>query len=144
MSMIKIVRCDRLDYAVLAGIWERSVRASHDFLPEEVIVEIRNRLIPEYFPAVEIYAVDVNGVLTGFVGQSGDKIEMLFVDGNQRGHGYGTALLDFAVKRGAVSVDVNEQNPLALEFYLSKGFQVVGRDNTDDSGREYPILHLSL
>ncbi|MBD5359047.1 MAG: GNAT family N-acetyltransferase, partial [Bacteroides sp.] len=41
-------------------------------------------------------------------------------------------------------VDVNEQNISALNFYLAKGFKVTGRDETDEAGRPYPILHLSL
>ena len=45
---------------------------------------------------------------------------------------------------GADCVDVNEQNPLALGFYESKGFHIVGRDDRDEAGRPFPILHLSL
>lgn len=60
------------------------------------------------------------------------------------GRGMGTKLLDFAKTRGADSVDVNEQNPRALAFYLANGFRIVKRDEYDSDGRPYPILHLSL
>lgn len=69
---------------------------------------------------------------------------MLFIDGDARGRGYGSTLIEFAKENGATKVDVNEQNPMALAFYQSKGFRIVGRDATDDAGRPYPILHLSL
>lgn len=128
----------------LLGIWERSVRATHGFLDETAIREIKLVLIPHYFPNVELYAVAEDDSLMGFVGLHGDMIEMLFVDGDCRGCGYGSALIDFAKARGAVRVDVNEQNPLAISFYLAKGFRITGRDNTDDAGRPYPILHMSL
>lgn len=141
---MEIVRCNERDYEALAGIWERSVRATHDFLREEDFEAIRAALIPDYFPNVELYAVADNGAYTGFIGLGGDAIEMLFVDADRRGRGYGSALVDFALRHGATKVDVNEQNPSALHFYEAKGFTAVSRDETDDAGRPYPILHLSL
>ena len=93
---------------------------------------------------VDLYAVAENDVLVGFIGLQDDKIEMLFIDSDNRGKGYGSTLLEFAKKLGATKVDVNEQNPLALAFYQAKGFRVTSRDETDDAGRPYPILHLSL
>lgn len=142
--MQKIVRCNTADYTTLRDIWERSVRATHDFLDEAAIGEIKAALIPDYFPNVELFAVSDDDTLVGFVGLQGDMIEMLFIDSDCRGHGYGSSLIDFAKDRGATKVDVNEQNPLALSFYLSKGFRIIGRDCTDDAGRPFPILHLSL
>lgn len=80
----------------------------------------------------------------GFIGMSHDSIEMLFIDSDRRGQGYGSALIEFAKQRGATKVDVNEQNLSALNFYKAKGFRIISRDETDDGGRPYPILHLSL
>ncbi len=142
--MWSIRKCEPNDYPVLVDIWERSVRASHDFLTERVINEIKEALIPEYFPAVELYAVDSNGCMTGFVGIAGDKMEMLFVDSRWKNCGYGSALIEFAKLHGVTKVDVNEQNPAAIEFYKSRGFHFVGRDETDEAGRFYPIVHMSL
>jgi putative acetyltransferase len=45
---------------------------------------------------------------------------------------------------GASTVDVNEQNPQAVGFYLHEGFQQVGRSPLDGLGKPYPLLHLSL
>lgn len=142
--MQKIVKCNIEDFLTLQGIWERSVRATHDFLDDAAINEIKASLIPDYFPNVELYAVSHNDTLVGFIGLHGDMIEMLFVDSGRRGCGYGSSLIDFAKDRGATKVDVNEQNPLALSFYQAKGFRIIGRDDTDAAGRPYPILHLSL
>lgn len=128
----------------LQRIWERSVRATHVFLDDTAIGEIKTALIPDYFPNVELYAVSDNNHLVGFIGLNGNMIEMLFIDSDSRGCGYGSSLIEFAKSRGATKVDVNEQNPSALLFYLSKGFRIIGRDNTDGAGRPYPILHLSL
>lgn len=70
---------------------------------------------------------------------------MLFVRPEYRGRGCGRKLVEWAVARqGADSVDVNEQNPQAMGFYLRMGFAVAGRSETDDAGRPFPILHLRL
>lgn len=141
---MRIIRCTESDYGTLAEIWERSVRATHDFLKEEDFNDIRKVLIPDYFPNVNLYAIACDGMYAGFIGLSSATIEMLFVDSSYRGQGYRSALIDFARQRGATKVDVNQQNTSASGFYLAKGFRVISRDETDDAGRPYPILHLSL
>ena len=52
--MHRIVKCNKEDYMTLAGIWERSVRATHKFLDEEAIVEIKAALIPDYLSLIHI------------------------------------------------------------------------------------------
>jgi len=44
----------------------------------------------------------------------------------------------------AERLDVNEQNPQALGFYLHEGFEVIGRSETDGLGQPYPLLHMKL
>lgn len=131
------------DYEVLVAVWERSVLATHHFLAQEDFYAIKRLLPTVYLPSVVIYVVTVDGKIVGFIGLSIPNIEMLFVDDGYQGCGLGSALLNLALEHGATSVDVNEQNQSALQFYLSKGFRVVGRDDTDGDGRPYPILHLS-
>lgn len=140
----KIIKCGTKDYSTLVGIWERAVRATHGFLDEETLQEIKEALIPAYFPNVDLYAATYGGKPVAFIGLSDTTIEMLFVDNDSRGRGYGSLLVDFARRKGATKVDVNEQNPVALKFYQSQGFVITGRDETDDAGRPYPILHLAL
>ena len=130
--MRKIIKCNKVDYPSLTDLWERSVRATHDFLTDDAIAAIREDMLSKYLR------------VCGFIGVSDNKIEMLFVDSDKLRQGYGSALLDFAMMRGYRRVDVNEQNEGALAFYLSKGFRVIGRDDTDAEGRDYPVLHLSL
>lgn len=142
--MTEIIKCTADDYAELAAIWERSVRATHGFITEDDITAIRHQLESNYFTNVELFAVRDGSSTAGFIGLSSNRIEMLFIDSHKIGCGYGTMLVDYAKGRGADEVDVNEQNQAALKFYLSKGFEIIGRDDTDDAGRPYPILHLRL
>lgn len=142
--MLKIEKCGENCYRTLVKIWERSVRATHGFLTDDAISAIREALVPNYFPNVELYGLKDDGTIRGFIGLSDDRIEMLFIDGDFHGKGYGSALMDFAKALGATKVDVNEQNPRALDFYLKHGFRTIDRSETDEAGRPYPLLHLSL
>ena len=42
---------------------------------------------------------------------------------------------------GVDELDVNEQNPGAVEFYRRRGFEQVGRSPVDSDGRPFPLLH---
>lgn len=84
-----------------------------------------------------------NGRIAAFMGLSDDMLEMLFVLPEEQGHGYGKALVDYAINRcGIHKVDVNEDNRQAYKFYLHMGYKVVGRDELDSCGKPFPILHL--
>lgn len=137
---------DRRDYAELIEVWEASVRATHRFLQESDIQEIKSRMAGEYLPGVErLGCIREGGRIVAFIGLSGDHIAMLFVRPDRRGTGCGRRLVGEAVARyGARTVDVNEQNSQAAGFYLRLGFAVAGRDERDDAGRPFPILHLTL
>jgi len=144
--MITIEAGRPVHYPTLLKIWESSVRATHDFLPEEEIQALRPLLENLYFPAVTLSIARLveDGSIVGFVGVSEKRIEMLFVEADQRGKGTGKALLRHAVVQGADALDVNEQNPQAVGFYQQQGFEVVGRSEHDGQGRPYPLLHMKL
>lgn len=127
----------------LLQIWEGAVRATHHFLTEEAIVALRPT-VGQALAAVPVDAlVDEEGRIVAFIGVANGKIEMLFVDAQQRGRGLGRLLVHHAVaNRHAAAVDVNEQNPAAHGFYERMGFVVTGRDELDAQGNPYPILHM--
>jgi len=138
------VRPDEYDRAV--DVWEESVRATHDFVSDEEIGFFRP-LVRAGLPAIRqlVGLRDAHGQLVGFLGAAESKVEMLFLHPSVRGRGGGRQLLEHAVDTfGAVLVDVNEENPQAVGFYLHNGFQVVGRSELDSTGKPHPILHLRL
>jgi putative acetyltransferase len=133
------------EYPALASIWRRAVDATHDFLADVDRDEIEAKLESVYFPAVAIFVAERDGRPVGFSGVLDGALEMLFVDATQREGGVGTALLAHAISNhGVTRVDVNEQNTAAAGFYTHRGFEVVGRSQTDEAGRPYPLLHLRL
>jgi len=127
----------------LAALWERSVRATHDFVSEEDIVFFRS-VVREGLVSLEVGYAECDGHPAAFVAVGGDKVEMLFVDPGFFGQGVGKALLAWAVERGAGYVDVNEQNHRARGFYERMGFETISRDETDENGRGYPVLHMAF
>ncbi len=133
----------REEYPRLVAVWRTAVDATHDFLAVEDRDAIEARLASDYFPHVELVVAEREGAVVGFAGTAGNRLEMLFVDAAERGHGVGTALLAHVVEHGVTAVDVNEQNPQAVGFYRRRGFDVVGRSELDGDGRPYPLLHLA-
>ena len=141
---IRLARADEVDG--LVALWERSVRATHGFLSDEDIVELR----PQVRDALgddqlELWVlVDADETPTGFLGLAGNDISALFLDAPARNRGAGRRLIAHAqsLREGELTVDVNEQNPAAVGFYEALGFVVVGRSPLDDEGRPFPLLHM--
>ncbi|AGZ36630.1 GNAT family N-acetyltransferase [Pseudomonas sp. SWI6] len=134
------------DYPELVRVWEASVRATHDFLPESYILLLREHVLRRYLDAVMLICCkDRRQRILGFAGVSNGQVDMLFVAPESRGIGVGKRLLHYAIEElNAERLDVNEQNPQALGFYLHEGFEVVGRSETDGLGQPYPLLHMKL
>ncbi|MBW3468618.1 GNAT family N-acetyltransferase [Arthrospiribacter ruber] len=135
------------EHPALLEIWEASVRATHDFLTEEKIQEIKQIIIEgKAFSHVDLYSFfDLEGNRLGFLGLSSDKIEMLFIHPIYRGQGVGQALTRFAIYEKNISrVDVNEQNQQAVGFYRKMGFETFKKNPLDAQGNPFPILEMSL
>ena len=144
---MNIRRAIPTDRGVLVDIWLRSVRATHTFLSEE---DIQSLLPPtwDYLtsdgPELWVLCTDA-GVVVGFMGVSGSKMEALFLAPEFHGQGGGRRLVRHAQElRGELTTEVNEQNPAARRFYEACGFVVEGRSELDDAGRPFPLLHMRL
>ena len=133
------------DFDELTDVWEASVRATHDFLPDSYIQLLRQLVKDQYLDAVMLICCKdpVSKRISGFAGVAAGKVEMLFIHSHFRGQGIGKCLLKFAIDElNAQALDVNQQNPQAIGFYLKQGFEVVGRSEKDGMGQPYPLLHL--
>ncbi len=145
METITEIGWARREYAdELMAIWEASVRATHHFLKESDIRRLRPRVREALKITSRLFAVNCDDEIAGFMGVSGDSLDMLFLLPGMRGRKLGRRLLDFAVNELKVRfVDVNEENPAALGFYLHCNFAVYARSERDGQGRPFPILHLT-
>lgn len=124
-------------------IWESSVRATHDFLKEEDALLFK-RLIPsDFLPQLDVFIIEDNGLIPAYFAVSKDNLEMLFVDAETRGKGYGKQAVEYVLNHLQVyKVDVNDQNPQATGFYQKLGYRQTGRSEKDGTGKPYPLLHL--
>lgn len=133
------------DYPKIMEIWESAVKATHDFLAEEDFNHFKEVIPRDYLPNLEVYLITENEDAKGFASVAEGNLEMLFIHDEARGKGLGKMLYQFMKdKTGLTKVDVNEQNPQAIGFYEKMGFKQVGRSEKDGSGKDYPIIHMSL
>ena len=144
ISHIRLARA--ADYDALVALWERSVRATHDFLTEDDIGALRP-LVREALSddALELWVLAERAdVPVGFMGLAEQDIAALFLEPAHRGQGAGRRLVTHAqqLRGGSLTVEVNEQNPAARGFYEALGFVVVSRSPLDGDGRPFPLLHM--
>ena len=88
MNGLNVVKVGPDDFEELAEVWEASVRATHDFLSEADIRELRSLLPVRYLPAVELRCLRDAGRIVAFIGLDGSHIAMLFVRPEYRGRGW--------------------------------------------------------
>ena len=129
----------------LVEVWERSVRATHTFLSEAEVAEIRP-FVPQAVASVETLVVaERGGGPVGFMGAQDGRLEMLFLDSEARGRGLGRQLLEYGIEHLDVTeLTVNEQNPQAVGFYEHLGFKTYRCTELDEEGRPYPLLYMRL
>ena len=130
----------------LIAVWEKSVKATHLFLSENEVEEIKE-YIPQALNGVVhlIIAENESGSPAAFMGIEEQKLEMLFIAPEERGKGLGRKLLQYGMENYSVSeLAVNERNPLAKGFYEHMGFQVYRRTDHDEQGNPYPLLYMKL
>ena len=130
----------------LLAVWQSSVRATHLFLSDD---EIKN--IKEYVPqaldgiAHLIIAEDEMGHPVAFMGSEDGTLEMLFISPEERGKGLEKRLIQYGVENyGVKRLAVNEQNPQAKGFYEHMGFRVYKRTDHDEQGNPYPLLYMCI
>jgi putative acetyltransferase len=133
------------DYPRIMEIWESAVKATHDFLTEQDFNYFKEAIPRDYLPNMEVYLISEKESAAGFASVVEGNLEMLFIHDAMRGKGYGKKLYEFMKETtGLNKVDVNEQNPQAIGFYEKMGFRRVGRSEKDGSGKDYPLIHMSL
>lgn len=143
---MKVRRACPPDRSEMLALWERSVRATHHFLSERDITQLRPAVAELFHSGALEFWVVVRSCdkPLGFLGYRAHSVEALFLDPAHRGKGAGKLLLAHAQARSgaALSVNVNEQNPDAVGFYRAQGFEVVSRSPLDADGRPFPTLHM--
>lgn len=130
----------------LIEIWEKSVRATHLFLSDDEIEDIK-KYVPQAINEIAHLIVAENGSKypVAFMGIEKQTLEMLFITPEERGNGLGKQLIRYGIEHYSMEkLAVNEQNPIAKGFYEHMGFQVYKRTDYDEQGKPYPLLYMRL
>lgn len=130
----------------LLKVWEKSVRATHLFLSDNEINDIK-KYIPQFIDEIAhlIVVEDASKKPLAFMGIEGQTLEMLFITAEERGNGLGKRLIRYGIEHYLIKeLTVNEQNPSAKGFYEHMGFQVYKRTDLDEQGKPYPLLYMKL
>jgi len=128
----------------LLKVWESSVKATHLFLSEDEIENIK-KYVPQSLKEVPYLIIieNKNQIPVGFMGITEQHLEMLFISNEERGKGLGKKLLQYGIEKYSINdLAVNEQNPLAKGFYEHMGFEVYKRTERDEQGNPYPLLYM--
>ena len=144
MKILEIKEKDSTLIQNLLNVWESSVKATHLFLSDDEIKNIK-QYVPRAILEIPILVVAKNeaGNPIGFMGISDKSLEMLFIEDKSRGFGIGKMLLNYGMENYSVNnLTVNEQNPLAQGFYEHMGFRVYKRTELDEQGNAYPLLYM--
>lgn len=144
-NQFQIRKSGTTDFTEIMKVWESAVKATHHFLKPEDFKFYKQMGTTKYLPVVDLYVLQIEKMIIGFIGVSDNHLEMLFIDADSRGKGYGKIFLNYAIEHlGITTLDVNEQNEQALGFYKKMGFSIAGRSEKDVEGKDYPILHMEL
>lgn len=110
----------------LLEIWEDSVRATHHFLSDAEVNQIK-KYVPQALTGVKHLIVAENeiGIPVAFMGTQDHRLEMLFISSKERGKGIGKQLF-----------------PKAIGFYEHMGFTTYKRTDHDEEGNPYPLLYM--
>ena len=124
----------------LLKVWEKSVRATHLFLSDREIKNIKE-YVPQALNGIAHLMIEA-GRAVAFMGIEDSTLEMLFISPEERGKGLGKRLIEYGIESYSVErLAVNEQNPQAKKFYEHMGFHVNKRTGLDEQGNPYPLLY---
>ena len=146
MNEISKVKRSQVLIEKLVNLWENSVKASHLFLSNKEIEEIK-KYVPQALREIEHLIVETDKTENpiAFMGIYKNKLEMLFISPVHMKTGLGRKLIEEAIENYSVNeLVVNEQNPQAKGFYEHLGFKVYKRNPIDEQGNQYPILFMHL
>lgn len=144
MKLYEVQERDNQLINVLLNVWENSVRATHLFLSDSEVKQIKE-YVPHALKNVPHLIVAKTDSIVGFMGTENNRLEMLFISPQERGKGIGKQLVQYGIQNYNVQeVTVNEDNPQAVGFYKHLGFETYKRTDFDEEGNPYPLLYMKL
>lgn len=120
-------------------LWLNTNLQAHDFIDEDYWKANTNS-VAEMFDDAEIYVMEFNHEIKGFIGLMDEMIAGIFVDANSQSMGIGKQLLDYVkTQKSQLQLCVYKKNQRALRFYLRENF-TIEREQLDEATGEYEYL----
>ena len=126
----------------LLEIWEDSVRATHHFLSDAEVNQIK-KYVPQALTGVKHLIVAENeiGIPVAFMGTQDHRLEMLFISSKERGKGIGKQLLRYGIENYEIKeVTVNEQNQ-SHDFMNIWDLRHTKEQTNDEEGIHIRFIH---
>ena len=133
----------------LINLWEDSTKSTYTFLKDKERKAMKKE-VESHLKQAQCIIVAINKEdFLGFIGIEKNHIEMLFVHPKFFNRGVGRALLCEAYERflkqyEQIQATCNEQSTLSSAFYHHLGFKTTQRTQKNNSGRDFPTLHLTI
>ena len=116
-----IRKMQNTDINRVADIWLKTNLKAHDFIPEQYWTS-NYELVKEMMSQAEVYVYEDDKMIQGFVGQSNEYIEGIFVSDEMQSCGIGKLLLDYIKnKKIRLRLNVYQKNARASLFTKEKG-----------------------
>lgn len=126
---------EKTDLEEVAKIWLDTNMKAHDFVPAQYW-QNHFQMVKEMLVQAEIYVVEKDSGIQGFIGLNEEYIEGIFVSEEAQSQGIGKSLLDFVKERKkSLRLSVYEKNERAVRFYQREGF-VIREGKLDESTGE--------
>ncbi|MBE9242786.1 GNAT family N-acetyltransferase [Synechocystis salina] len=138
---MKIRLYQEVDQAALLTVWYRAAAIAHCFLPANYFQQERSDIVDLYLPMAETWVYEHQGEVVGFISLLGQTVGGFFVDPEMQDKGVGRSLMDHAVQlRGALNVEVFEQNEIGRRFYSRYGFVPVSSSHHNATGQPLILM----
>ena len=112
----------------LVAVWRSAIDLAHPFLTDAFVAFEAQNMRNIYLPNAETWVIEDDGTAVGFIALIEDEIGGLFLHPSFHSKGFGKSMVDHARSlKGALRVEVFEQNAVGRPFYDRYGFVETGR-----------------
>lgn len=120
-------------------LWLNTNLQAHHFIDEDYW-KVNTNSVAEMLDAAEIYVMEIDHQIKGFIGLMDEMIAGIFVDTNSQSMGIGKQLLDYGkAQKPQLQLCVYKKNQRALNFYLRESF-IIEREQVDEATGEIEYL----
>ncbi|MEG1994122.1 MAG: N-acetyltransferase [Oscillospiraceae bacterium] len=129
------------DLQKIMEIWLNTNINAHNFIDKQYWLD-NYKMVESIIPQSEIFVIEENNEICGFIGLNDGYIEGIFVAENHQSKGFGKQLLDYAKSiYQRLSLSVYKNNIKAISFYNREGFSII-KQQTDENTQqtEYEMI----